>query len=82
MYTHTHTYIYFFRFFSIIGYYKILNIIPCALQSLLFIYFICNYLVVGKFKRNHLTQVPIMVTADVLSLSLPIRCYHQEGIAG
>ena len=24
--------IFFFRFFSIIGYYKILNIVPCAIQ--------------------------------------------------
>ena len=31
--------IYFFRFFSLIGYYKILSIVPCAI-SLLFIYFI------------------------------------------
>ena len=28
VYTHTH----FFRFFSIIGYYKLLNIVPCAVQ--------------------------------------------------
>ena len=38
-------YIFFFRFFSIIGYYKILNIIPCMIQyikysgSLLVMYF-------------------------------------------
>ena len=25
-------YIYFFRLFSIIGYYKILNVVPCAIQ--------------------------------------------------
>ena len=35
-------YIFFFRFFSIIGYYKILNIVPCARQeglvAYLFIY--------------------------------------------
>ena len=29
-YTHTHSHIYVF--FSIIGYYKILNIVPCAIQ--------------------------------------------------
>ena len=40
-------YIFFFRFFSIIGYYKILNIVPCAIQwalvgylFYLFIYFL------------------------------------------
>ena len=27
-----YTYIFFFRFFSIIGYYKILNIVPSAIQ--------------------------------------------------
>ena len=27
-----HMYIFFFRFFSIIDYYKILNIVPCAVQ--------------------------------------------------
>ena len=30
--TYKYTYIYFFRFFSIIGYHKILNIILCAIQ--------------------------------------------------
>ena len=30
---------FFFRFFSIIGYYKILSIVPSAIQSLLVIYF-------------------------------------------
>ena len=29
---HIYIYILFFRFFFIIGYYKILNIIPCAIQ--------------------------------------------------
>ena len=27
-----HIYLFFFRFFSIIGYYKILNIVPCAIE--------------------------------------------------
>ena len=37
LHTHTHTHIYlcilFFRFFSIIDYYKILSIVLCALQE-------------------------------------------------
>ena len=33
--THTHT---FFRFFSIIGYYRILHIVPCARQRFLVVY--------------------------------------------
>ena len=32
MYIYAHTCIYFFRFFSIIGYYKMLNIVSCAIQ--------------------------------------------------
>ena len=42
VYIYKYTYIYsFFRFFSIIGYYKILNIVPWLYsRSLLFIYFI------------------------------------------
>ena len=40
-------YIFFFRFFSIIGYYKILKIVPCAnSKSLMFIYFIYIYIYV------------------------------------
>ena len=34
-----HTYIsIFFRFFSLIGYYKILSIVPCAIQWVLVVY--------------------------------------------
>ena len=32
IYIYIYIYIYIFRFFSIIDYYKILSIIPCALQ--------------------------------------------------
>ena len=35
---YTHTYILFFRFFSIIGYYKILNIVPCVIQEVLVVH--------------------------------------------
>ena len=31
-------YISFFRFFSLIGYYKILSIVPCAIQQVLVVY--------------------------------------------
>ena len=30
---YTYIYIYFFRFFSIIGYYKMLSIVPCVVQK-------------------------------------------------
>ena len=36
-----YVYIYFFRFFSIIAYYKILNIVPCAMQLVLVVYLFC-----------------------------------------
>ena len=29
---HTPTYLLFFRFFSIIGYYKIVNVVPCTVN--------------------------------------------------
>ena len=32
---HIHLYLFFFRFFSIIGCYKILSIVPCAIQQVL-----------------------------------------------
>ena len=39
IYIYTYVYIFFFFiFFSIIGYYKILNIIPCGIQQLLAVY--------------------------------------------
>ena len=40
IYTHTHICIsiFFFRFFSIISYYKILNTVPCATQVVLVVY--------------------------------------------
>ena len=34
----TYVYIFFLRFFSIIGYYKILIIVPCAIQQVLAVY--------------------------------------------
>ena len=33
-----YVYIFFFRVFSIIGYYKILNIVPCAIKKVLVVY--------------------------------------------
>ena len=42
LYICIHIYIYFFRFFSIVGYYKILNIVPCAVgPCCLSILFMC-----------------------------------------
>ena len=37
IYQYTHIYIFFFRFFSHIGYYKILNIVPCAIPIPVFL---------------------------------------------
>ena len=43
--TYTHIYLFVFRFFSIISYYKILDIVPCAIQEVLVVYL---FQVVGK----------------------------------
>ena len=32
LHTYTRTHLFFVRFFSLIGYYKILSIVPCAIQ--------------------------------------------------
>ena len=37
--THTHTHIYLFKLFSMIGFYKTLNMVPCAIQQVLVVYF-------------------------------------------
>ena len=41
MYVCVYIYLYIFRLFSIIGYYKMLNIVPCAIQ-IFAIYLICS----------------------------------------
>ena len=35
IYVHVCVHIFFFRLFSIIGYYKILSVVPCAIQKVL-----------------------------------------------
>ena len=38
---HTHIYIvFFFKFFSIVGYYKILNIVPFAVSVVVYLFYI------------------------------------------
>jgi len=43
MYSFFYKNVFFFRFFSIIGYYKILTVVPCVIQSVLvvYIFYIC-----------------------------------------
>ena len=38
LYKYNNIYLFFFRLFSLIGYYKILNIVPCAIQQDLVVY--------------------------------------------
>ena len=42
-----HIHIFFFRFFSIIGYYKMLSIVPCAIQKVLDVYLFYAWLCVS-----------------------------------
>ena len=47
VYIYIYIYIFFFRFFSIIDYYKILNIVPVLYSgSLLFISFLCSHVTI------------------------------------
>ena len=79
-FSYTYTY---FRFFSIIGYFKILNIVPCDIysRSLLFIYFI--YIVV--YSRSSYFQIPtvhllllyILVIVSLFSVCESISVFKQ-----
>ena len=75
VYTHTHIYIYiyiYFRFFSPIGYYKILSTFPCAIQQVsdgyLFIIQQCVY--IRAFFVVHLVK------------KIPLQCWRPGLIPG
>ena len=58
--------VFFFRFFSIIGYYKILTIVPYAIQSvLLFTYFI-YVLVLSHFSHVRLSRPFVLYPTRLL----------------
>ena len=69
VYTHTHTHTFCFRFFSTVGYNKILDIVPCAIQqvpgllfffffkSIIYIYTYYIYIVVYISVPHHLLQL-------------------------
>ena len=63
-------YKFFFRFFPIVGYYKILNILPCAIQYDLAVYFMFSggYMLIPNF---YFTPLPLssLVTISFLSVS-------------
>ena len=48
-YTYIYIYIFFSRFFSLIHYYKILSIVPCAIEWVLVVYlvFICLFVFIN-----------------------------------
>ena len=56
-------YTYFFRFFSIIGYYKVLKIVPCAIQQVLVVYL---------FYKQEYVSVSILSHLLACSYTLPI----------
>ena len=83
--THIHISIFFFRLFSIIGYYKILSRVPCAVQQGLVVYLvyiqscvsvnpkllhIAFYLEVG---RKFLTNFPGSHLSDNSTARLAVR---------
>ena len=49
---HMYIYIFFFRFFSIMGYYKMLNIVPCAIQQdLVYLFYVLLLVLLNRFSR-------------------------------
>ena len=69
--------IFFFRFFSIISYYKILNIVRCAIsRSSLSIYFICSsVLSVNPILLIYLPPSPLVtISLSSMSVSLFLFC--------
>ena len=63
----------FFRFCSLIGYYKILNIVPCAIQQVLVVYqFIygCVYTLIPTFYFFLFPLCPLVTIAMSVSLFL------------
>ena len=65
--------IYFFRFCSLIGYYKILNIVPCAIQQVLVVYqFIygCVYTLIPTSYFFLFPLCPLVTMAMSVSLFL------------
>ena len=61
--THTYKYIYLFQILSAIGYYKMLNIVSCAMQKILiaiyiynmyaYIYSVCIYIYIYTYTHMH-----------------------------
>ena len=60
----------FFGSFSILGYYKFLNIVPCAIPQVLVIYFICSS-VYGALFGSALSLAEVLETCYFLAGPLP-----------
>ena len=70
----THTYMFFFRFFSVIGYYKIWSIVSCAIrQVLVYVFYIQQCVHVNpQFLIHHPLPLPLspFVTVFVFYVSI------------
>ena len=73
IYIYIHINIFFFRFFSIIGYYKTLSTVPCS-KSLLFISFIYSsvYLLISNSQFIPLFSFPPLVTIGLFCMSVSL----------
>ena len=75
---HTHTYIFFFIFFSIVVYYRILNIVPCAIQKDLVVYLFYIYQFV-VYLLYILFCIYWLVSTNPDSHSVPLLCSLRLG---
>ena len=66
LYTHTHTHLFIFRFFSLIGYYKILSIVPWVFVFI-FKFFIWRFQKCTKQSSYMLfTQLPLLLASYII----------------
>ena len=72
--------LFFFRFFSCIGHYRVLSRVPCAIQQVLFSYLFCNSSVwmsipISQFIPPH--PLFLLGTISLFSISVTLFLFHK-----
>ena len=71
-------YIFFFRFFSIIGYYKVQNMVPCAIQQALVIYLFYIQQCVSVNPKFPIYLPQLLKPAHLVPMLYNKRSHHNE----